>query len=160
MVRYLFHVDGLWTALVVGATYRVILQSRFTIYRSLGAKEEAGVGDFSLKVDQIYQTLQGWCYAEVNIVLAEKRMALAETLKKKLDVEQMERELNNLIASEPMEADRREHQAKIESIQQKILEADKRHHALTLLLIEVSTPQRIRKLVEKNKYGDGEKEAL
>jgi hypothetical protein len=149
IVRYLFHVDGLWTALVVGATFRVILQSRFTIYRKFGAKDEPGLGDFSLKLDRVYQTLQEWCYKEVNIMLAEKRSALAEGLKKKLDVKQMEKELNNLIASEPMEANKKEHQTKFENILQKHPEGEDRHHALALLFIEVSTRQRIRKLVGK-----------
>jgi hypothetical protein len=146
---YIFHVGGIWTALIVGSTFRVILQSRFTIYRKVGARDETGLGDFSLRLDRAYQALQEWCYEEVNILLAEERAALAEALKRKLNRQQMEAELRALIASQPMEANRLRHQAKLEDILQQYQRESDLHHALALLLIEVSTPQRIRKLVEK-----------
>ena len=91
VIHYVFKFDaGLWTALVVGITFPLILRSRFTLYRQAGAKDEPGLTELSLKLDDFYQTLQFSCYREVN--------------------------------------------------------AKRRHHALALFLIEISTPQGIRDL--------------
>jgi len=144
IVRYVFKFDaGIWTALVVGVTFPVVIRSRFTFYRQPGEKETANLTEFSLKVDEFYQTLQGWCLDEVNTLLAEQRKALAEAIKKKLSVKQLEKELRDLIASGVMPEKRLEQEKKLDEILQTQDNA-RREQLLALLLIDLSTAESLR----------------
>jgi len=148
VVRYVFGFDaGIWTALVVGITFPLVIRSRFIFYRQPVDKDAAGLTEFSLKVDEFYQTLQDLCYSEVNTRLAEERKALAEALKDKFTAKQLEKELRDLIAAEPMQAKRTEHEEKLAGILAEYDEAVRREHALALLLIDISTPQKIREMI-------------
>lgn len=148
IVRYVFDFNaGLWTALVVGITFPVIIRSRFTFYRQPGEKGTPSLAEFSLKVDEFYQTLQDWCYNEVNTLLAEERKALAEAVKNRFTAKQLEKELRDLIAAEPMPARRQEHEGRLNGVLAQYQDGTRREHALALLLIDLSTPQRIRQLI-------------
>ena len=148
VVRYVFGLEaGIWTALVVGITFPLVIRSRFTFYRQPGEKDAANLTEFSLKIDEFYQTLQDWCYTEVNTLLAEERKALAEEIKGKFTAKQLEKELRDLIAAEPMPAKRTEHEGKLDVILTEYQEAARREHALALLLIDLSTPQKIRETI-------------
>jgi len=138
---------GFWTAVVVGVTFPVIIRSRFTFYRQAGEKDSPGLTELSLKLDEVYQALQDWCYTEVNAALAEQRQALAESIRNKLSAKELENQLYDLIASEPMPSKQVEHGRKLESILGQYPDRVRRKHALALFLIEVSTPQKIRRLV-------------
>jgi hypothetical protein len=146
IVRYVFKFDaGIWTALVVGVTFPVVIRSRFTFYRQPGEKETADLTEFSLKVDEFYQTLQGWCLNEVNTLLAEQRKALAEAIKNKFSVKQLEKELRDLIASGVMPEKRQEQEKKLDEILQTQDNA-RREQLLALLLIDLSTAESLRHL--------------
>ena len=146
IVRYVFRFDaGIWTALVVGVTFPVVIRSRFTFYRQPGEKETANLTEFSLKADEIYQTLQGWCLDEVNTLLAEQRKAQAEAIKNKFTVKQLEKELRDLIASGVMPEKRQEQEKKLDEILQTQDNA-RREQLLALLLIDLSTAESLRHL--------------
>lgn len=147
-VRYALNVDaGLWTALAVGLTFPVLLRSRFTLYRQTGKKDDPDLTEISLKLDEFYQTLQDWCYTEVNAWLAAERYTQAEAIKEKYTVRQLEQRLSDLIASEPMPAKRDEHEARLQSILTAYKDdPHRRHHELAVLYIDISTPQEIHKL--------------
>jgi len=146
IVRYVFKFDaGIWTALVVGITFPVVIRSRFTFYRQPEEKETANLTEFSLKVDEFYQTLQGWCLNEVNTRLAEQRKALAEAIKDKFSVKQLEKELRDLIASGVMPEKRQEQEKKLDEILQ-TLDSARRAQLLALLLIDLSTAESLRRL--------------
>lgn len=147
IVRYVFKFDaGIWTALVVGVTFPVVIRSRFTFYRQPGEKETANLTEFSLKVDEFYQALQGFCLNEVNTRLAEQRKALAETIKNRFTVKQLEKELRDLIASGVMPEKRQEQEKKLDEILQ-IQNNARREQLLALFLIDLSTPDGIRRLL-------------
>jgi hypothetical protein len=147
IVRYVFKFDaGIWTALVVGVTFPVVIRSRFTFYRQPGEKETANLTEFSLKVDEFYQALQGFCLNEVNTRLAEQRKALAETIKNRFTVKQLEKELRDLIASGVMPEKRQEQDKKLDEILQ-IQNNARREQLLALFLIDLSTPDGIRRLL-------------
>jgi hypothetical protein len=147
IVRYVFKFDaGIWTALVVGITFPVVIRSRFTFYRQPGDKATADLTEFSLKVDEFYQTLQGFCLNEVNTLLAEQRKALAEAIKNKFTVKQLEKELRDLIASEVMQDRQQEHDKKLNEILQ-VQDNARREQLLALLLIDLSTPKKLRELI-------------
>ncbi len=146
IVRYVFKFDaGIWTALVVGVTFPVVIRSRFTFYRQPGEKETANLTEFSLKVDEFYQTLQGWCLNEVNTLLAEQRKAQAEAIKNKFSVKQLEKELRDLIASGVMPEKRQEQEKKLDEILQ-TQDSARREQLLALLLIDLSTDESLRHL--------------
>ena len=146
IVRYVFKFDaGIWTALVVGVTFPVVIRSRFTFYRQPGEEDSANLTEFSLKVDEFYQTLQGWCLDEVNTRLAEQRKALAEAIKNKFSVKQLEKELRDLIASGVMPEKRQEQEKKLDEILQTQDNA-RREQLLALLLIDLSTAESLRHL--------------
>jgi hypothetical protein len=132
---------------VVGLVFPTILRSRFTFYRQAGEKTDDQLSEFSVKVDEFYRTLQDWCYTEINDLLAEQLDAQADALKKKFTAKELEEKLRNRIVSGPMQDKRREYEGRLEDI----LEIQKddpkrRHHALALFYIEISTPENIRKL--------------
>ena len=145
--RYVFGFDaGIWTALVVGITFPLVIRSRFTFYRQPGEKDATGLTEVSLKIDEFYQTLQDWCYTEVNALLAGERKALAEELKARFTAKQLEKELRELIDAEVMPAKRKEHQKKLGVILDEYQDS-RRQHALALLLIDISTPRKIREMI-------------
>ena len=72
---------------------------------------------------------------------------MAEEIKEKFTAKQLEKELRDLIAAEPMPAKRTEHEGKLKVILTEYQEAARREHALALLLIDLSTPQKIRKMI-------------
>jgi hypothetical protein len=138
---------GLWTALMVGVTFPLILRSRFTLYRQTGKKDEPGLTEFSLKLDEFYQTLQEWCYTEANALLAEELEARAAAIKKRFSPKELEDKLCNRIEAEPMSARRQEHNRRLQDILEKHKDdLKRRHHALALLLIDISSTRGLREL--------------
>lgn len=148
IARYVLNLDGgIWMALVIGLVFPTILRSRFTFYRQAGKKGEQGLTELSLKLDEFYRTLQDWCYTEVNDLLAEHLDAQAEAIKQKYTAKELEDRIRNRIASGPMLAKRQEHEQRLEEILTKHKDdVKRRHHALALFLIEISTPEGIRTL--------------
>ena len=151
IVRYVFNVDdGIWMAILIGFTFPVILRSRFTLYRQVGKKEDPGLAEFSLKLDQAYQSLQDLCYYEVNAVLAEELDALADAINKKLSPKELETKIRNPIDAERMPATRQEHEQRLQDILEKHKDDPRRrHHALALFLVDISTPRGIHSLLAK-----------
>jgi hypothetical protein len=77
----------------------------------------------------------------------EDLATLAEVIKQEFSLKELESKIGLLIDSEPMESIKRQHELRLAEIMQKHeADAKRRHHALALFLIEISTPQGIRDL--------------
>jgi len=103
-----------------------------------------------LKLDEFYQTLQEWCYTEVNALLAEELEARAAAIKKRFSPQELEDKLCDRIEAEPMSARRQEHDKRLQDILQKHKDdLNRRHHALALFLIDISSSRGIRELTRR-----------
>jgi hypothetical protein len=128
----------LLSALVTGLTFPMLLRSRFTLYRSIGPAEAGDVDELSLKMDEIYHSLQRAFYREVNLQLAGARLALSQKIRQSFNADQLAIYLADFIAAERIEAERLAHGRQLEEIAA-IEDQTVRHRQLAYLLLDLRT---------------------
>jgi hypothetical protein len=122
------------STLVTGLTFPALLRSRFTLYRSIVPGQADETSELSLKMDEIYQSIQVALVGEVNLNLAGERVAISKQLRQTFTADEMAGHLGDFIASEPVASEREKHQAQLDAILA-IQDADKKHLQLANLLI-------------------------
>ena len=128
----------LLSALVTGLTFPMLLRSRFTLYRSLGPAEAGQVDELSLKMDEMYHSLQRAFYREVNLQLAAARLALSQKIRQTFSAEELTSYLADFIQAERLEEERLAHQRQLDEIVA-IEDEAVRHRQLAYLLLDLRT---------------------
>lgn len=129
---------SLLSALVTGLTFPVLLRSRFTLYRSIGPAAAGEVDELSLKMDEIYHSLQRAFYREVNLQLAGARLALSQRIRQTFSARQLADYLAEFIEAERLEPERAAHRRQLGEIVA-IEEEPMRHRQLAYLLLDLKT---------------------
>ena len=133
----------LLSALVTGLTFPALLRSRFTLYRSIGSGESDAVNELSLKMDEVYQTLQRAFYREVNFQLTKARQALSIQIRKTFTARQLADFLSDFIAHERLPEEQQRHQRQLVEIMA-IEDHKTRHRQLANLLLDLKTAAEIK----------------
>ena len=130
---------SLLSAVVTGLTFPALLRSRFTFYRSFGSSTEPDqVDELSLKMDEVYQTVQRALYQEVNLQLAEARQKLSLQIRRAFTARQLADYLADFIAHERLPDEQARHQRQLDEII--AIEAAKvRHRQAANLLLDLKS---------------------
>lgn len=140
-VRAVFNTgDSLGTALFVGLAFPILLRSRFTYFRAVGAKEDDQLSTISLKVDEAYSALQDLCWESVDNALAEKRVTLAEKLSGRFSADHLAERIEHHIEARHIESNKARDRDRLGNIR-RIDEAAERAYHLALMLIDVNRAQ-------------------
>ena len=134
---------SLLSALITGLTFPALLRSRFTLYRSLSTDSPGQVDELSLKMDEIYQSLQQAFYREVNLQLTAARLKLSSQIRETFTERALSTYLSDFIVSERLPQERERHRRELEQIMA-IEEAKTRHLQLANLLLDLKTTQEIK----------------
>lgn len=124
------------STVLTGLTFPTLLRSRFTLYRSLAPGQTDETSELSLKMDEMYRSIQTALVAEVNLSLAAERLVLAREIRRAFPAARIEHHLNEFIALEHIDSERRKHQKQLDDILA-IGDADRRHLQLANLLISL-----------------------
>jgi hypothetical protein len=129
--------DDMSTALLVGLSFPIVLRSRFTYFRAVGAQEDKQLDTLSLKLDEAYNKLQDLCWESVDIALADKRARQAEQLAARTPTDELIQRLEYLIAARHIEHLKVRDQKLLEEIKQ-IPDEKMRKFRLAMMLIDVN----------------------
>jgi hypothetical protein len=124
------------STVLTGLTFPTLLRSRFTLYRSITPGQTDETNELSLKMDEIYHSIQAALVGEVNLGLAAERLALSRQLRQTFPAAEIERYLGDFIDSEQIESERQKHQKQLDDIRA-IQDADRKHLQLANLLISL-----------------------
>ena len=148
LVRLAFNTgDAPGTAVFVGLSFPILLRSRFTYFRAVGAKEDARLDTISLKIDEAYSALQDLCWASVDEALADRRATLAERLAARYSAEEMIERIEHHIDALRIEANRARDRQWLEAIQQ-IPDEKTRRFRLAMMIIDIN-PSLIARLLRR-----------
>ncbi|MGC8880473.1 MAG: hypothetical protein ACP5R2_14755 [Anaerolineae bacterium] len=141
------------TTLAVGLTFPALLRSRFTIYRTIApstsnGEQKSAVDEISLKMDEMYHSLQSAFYKEIDLELARERAALNKQLRETFSAVQIEERLADIILSITIDADREQWQEKLTKIQA-IADDSMRHRQLANLLIQLSERDDLKRAIRE-----------
>jgi hypothetical protein len=139
---------SLLSAVVTGLTFPTLLRSRFTLYRSIGPAQADEVNELSLKMDEIYHTLQRALYREVNLQLTNARLELSHKIRETFTAHQLADYLADFIAHERLPAEQTKHQRQLEEILT-IADGKVRHRQLANLLLDLKTAAEIKAAVRR-----------
>lgn len=153
-VHYLLSVQPtVLTTLVTGLTFPALLRSRFTVYRTIAPSTSDGEGksavdEISLKMDEMYRSLQSAFYKEIDLELARERAALNKQLREAFPAAQIAERLEDIINNITIDADRERLQEKLTNIQN-IADETKRHAQLANLLIQLSGRDELKRAIRE-----------
>ena len=139
---------SLLSALVTGLTFPTLLRSRFTLYRSIGSAQADEVNELSLKMDEIYHTLQRALYREVNLQLTNARLELSHRIRETFTAHQLADYLADFIAHERLPDEQKKHQRQLEEIVA-IEDSKVRYRQLANLLLDLKTAAEIKAAVRR-----------
>lgn len=139
---------SLLSALVTGLTFPTLLRSRFTLYRSIGSAQADEVNELSLKMDEIYHTLQRALYREVNLQLTNARLELSHKLREIFTARQLADYLADFIEHERLPDEQRKHQRQLEEILA-IADGKTRHRQLANLLLDLKTAAEMKAAIRR-----------
>ena len=150
IVRGLFRTeDDLGTAIIVGLSFPLLLRSRFTLFRSVGPKDDNGqLSTISLKIDEAYTALQNLCWESVDGSLADRRATQAERLAEQVSMRELVDSIEHHIDARRLEANKVRDRERLKTILQ-IADERKRKYPLALMLIEINPSQAARLLRRK-----------
>lgn len=129
--------DSLVTAVFVGLSFPLLLRSRFTYFRAVGAKEDERLNAISIKIDEAYGALQNLCWESVDAALADRRAAQAEQLAERLSPEALVKSIEQQLAALRIEANRARDQKRLDAILP-LPDEHMRKYRLALLLIDIN----------------------
>jgi hypothetical protein len=139
---------SLLSALVTGLTFPTLLRSRFTLYRSIGSAQADEVNELSLKMDEVYHTLQRALYREVNLQLTTARLELSHQIRESFTARQLADYLADFMAHERLPDEQRRHQRQLDEIMA-IADPKVRHRQLANLLLDLKTAAKIKAAVRR-----------
>jgi hypothetical protein len=149
IARLLLNVEsGLIVAGVVGALYPVILRSRFTFFRQVGAKDDPQLSAISLKMDELYTKLQARCYREVDSAMAIARRAKALILTAGKTEVQLIKVLKQVIAARQVAAEQQRDEAYLNELLQSAA-GEERRYRLAIFLVDIAGNE-VNKLFDGN----------
>lgn len=128
--------DSLGLAIGVGVGYLIILRSRFTVYRQVGAKDNPTLTTVSLKLDEAYSRLQSDCYNRIDPVLSSFRAIKAAKLANKHSEDNLRAAASRLVDGESIVENRDRHQKLLLEIAKEPKD-DERKYRYAKLLIEL-----------------------
>lgn len=141
------------SALVTGLTFPALLRSRFTLYRTIGPAEASEVDELSLKMDEIYHTLQRVLYREVNLQLTNARLELSQHIRQTFTAHELAEYLADFIAHERLPDEQRKHQRQLDEIRA-IAESKTRHRQLANLLLDLKTAAEIKAVIRRKSLNE------
>ena len=148
IVRLAFNTgDAPGTAVFVGLSFPVLLRSRFTYFRAVGAKEDNRLDTISLKIDEAYSALQDLCWAAVDEALADRRAELAERLAARYSAEEMIERIEHHIDALRIEANQARDRQWLDEIRQ-IPDEKTRRFRLAMMIIDIN-PSLIARLLRR-----------
>ena len=148
IVRLAFNTgDAPGTAVFVGLSFPILLRSRFTYFRAVGAKEDSRLDTISLKIDEAYSALQDLCWAAVDEVLADRRAALAEKLAARYSAGEMIERIEHHIDALRIEANQARDRQWLEDIKH-IPDEKTRKFRLAMMIIDIN-PSMIARLLRR-----------
>ncbi|MGQ9502639.1 MAG: hypothetical protein ACUVSF_12925 [Anaerolineae bacterium] len=129
------------TTLVTGLTFPTLLRSRFTIYRTLAPAtgnggQKSALDEVSLKMDEMYHSLQSAFYKEIDMELARERAVLNKQLRDTFTADQIADYLADVIDNLTIDDERERWQEKLTNVQA-IPDNTRRHIQLANLLIQM-----------------------
>ena len=131
---------GWFLAFCVGLLFPVLLRSRYTFFRPVGARDDPRITDLSIRVDEFYTALQERCYREVDNTLAVSRTLKAAALAEQYAEGPILRALNQVIAARQVATDR-EKDAKFVEELAAVADEGMRRFRLAVFLLEIAGGQ-------------------
>lgn len=141
------------SALVTGLTFPALLRSRFTLYRTIGPAEASEVDELSLKMDEIYHTLQRVLYREVNLQLTNARLELSQHIRQTFTAHELADYLADFIAHERLPDEQRKHQRQLDEIRA-IADSKTRYRQLANLLLDLKTAAEIKAVIRRKSLNE------
>ena len=147
-VRLAFNTgDAPGSAVFVGLSFPLLLRSRFTYFRAVGAKDDSQLDTISLKIDEAYSALQDLCWASVDEALADRRAALAEKLAARYSTEEMIERIEHHVDALRIAANKARDRKWLDEIKQ-IPDEKTRKFRLAMMIIDIN-PSMIARLVRR-----------
>lgn len=131
---------GWFLAFCVGLLFPVLLRSRYTFFRPVGAKDDPRITDLSIRVDEFYTALQERCYREVDNALAVSRTLRAGALAEQYTEGAILRALNQVVAARQVAADREKDAKYVEELAA-VPDESMRRFRLAVFLLEIAGKQ-------------------
>ena len=141
--------DSPGTAVFVGLAYPLLLRSRFTYFRAVGAQEDERVATLSLKLDEAYTHLQDLLWRPVDEALADRRVTQAEKLAGLHTADELVRIIEHHLEARRIEAQVTADRARLDDLRQIADEKDRRYR-LALLLIDIN-PSRAGQMLRRRR---------
>jgi hypothetical protein len=134
--RWLNIESDLLLAALVGATYPVLLRSKFTVFRPVGSKDDPQLSALSFRMDSIYGALQERCYRQVDNAVAVRRTLKAQRLAGRSEAH-LVAAIKQVIAARDLPAEREKDEQYVVKLQNSS-EEDLRKFQIALFLIDIA----------------------
>ena len=98
------------TAVVVAAAYPILLRSRFTVFRQVGAADDQQLTTLSIPMDNLYTAIQQRCVKQVGSEVAMRRTLQPRQLAAAHTEQELTQAIKELIAANQVPANRAENE--------------------------------------------------